>query len=184
MAAAGEDGVRSAMKEEQPAAPDFVKPGDNPELDRLISELRVESERAAPPVGHDLFGRPRKAEARRAKRAAAASEAASGGRSRWRLSLLAVVAVIAPLTVLILFMRPWESGRPAVEPERKSAAPAASAAPEGTGSHGPVAPAPSGPQHPKEVAPMKSPKSSPVKLQASAAAKAPPRRVQIVEREP
>jgi hypothetical protein len=171
------------MKEE-PTTPAFVKPGDNPELDRLISELRVESERAAPPVGHDLFGRPRKTDARRVKRAAAASAAASegsasGGRKRWRLSLLAVVAVIAPLTVLILFMRPWESGRPGPEPERKSAppaasAPAVSAAPAGSESHGPVAPVPSGPTHPKEVAPMKAPKSSTVKPRASVAPEVPP----------
>lgn len=85
-------------------APTFVKPGDDPSLDQLVTTIKHDGDEKDPAYFYDMFGRrQKKADGEGAEVAAVVPIKATPGKTRWRvIAVFAVVAMAAPVLVLVL----------------------------------------------------------------------------------
>jgi hypothetical protein len=121
-------------------APTFVKPGDDPSLDQLVTTIKHDGDEKDPAYFYDMFGRrQKKADGEGAEGAAVVPPGkAPSSKTRWRLIAgFALVAMAAPVLVVVLGRgpksTPAEQGTAAsVLPALSMMAPAMPTAPSAT----------------------------------------------------
>lgn len=127
--------------------PTFVKPGDDPSLDQLLTTIKHDGDEHDPAYFYDMFGRRQKKEEGDADVGAVvpASKVPPNKTRWWVIAGFAIVAMAAPVLVVLLGRgakdKPAELGRaPSALPMLGLPAPAPSATPSATPpSHAPSA---------------------------------------------